>query len=97
MRTDLLLKYLCLVKSRSMAKNLCESGAVKIGERLARPSSNVTEGDRLTVEKHEGTLVFEVLQVPDKQLSRSAAPQYYERVRWTPREGIGLDDWEDDN
>ncbi|NIM19311.1 MAG: hypothetical protein GTO51_02920 [Candidatus Latescibacteria bacterium] len=96
MRIDLLLKYLCLVKSRSIAKSLCENGAIRIGVRRARPSSAVREGDRLTLELRGGSLLIEVLEIPKKQLSRSAAPQYYQRIEWTPRSTMDEEFWEED-
>ena len=91
MRIDLLLKYLCLVKSRSSAKNLCGKGDVHIDGRAVRPSATAKEGDRLTIINRSGTLEVKVLQLPDKQLSRALAPDYYERISWTSAEGIDLD------
>ena len=90
MRIDLLLKYLCLVKSRSSAKNLCGKGDVRIDGRAVRPSATVKEGDRLTIVDRRGTLEVKVLQLPIKQLSRALAPDYYERVNWTSAEDIDL-------
>jgi ribosomal 50S subunit-recycling heat shock protein len=95
MRIDLLLKYLCLVKSRSLAKILCDKGAVRIFERPVRPSSQVKEGDHITLETHRGTLIVEIHQLPNKQLSRVLAPTYYRRVAWAPRSDPDADFWED--
>lgn len=91
MRIDLLLKYLCLLRSRSSAKNLCDKGEVLIGGRAVRPSASVREGDRVTVVKPGGTLEILILRLPDRQLSRAAAPDYYERVSWTSAGEIDLD------
>ena len=91
MRIDLLLKYLCLVKSRSAAKSLCEKGGVLIGERAVRPSAAVKEGDRLTIVKGSETLEIKVLRIPDRQLSRAFAPDYYERISWTSSEEMDVD------
>ena len=44
MRVDLILKYLCLVKSRSIAKTLCEKHLVLINGEPARPSARVGAG-----------------------------------------------------
>jgi len=95
MRIDLLLKYLCLVKSRSIAKSLCEKGAVRIFERPVRASSQVREGDHISLETRGGTLVVEIQQVPQKQLSRALAPTHYRRIAWTPRGDPDADFWED--
>jgi ribosome-associated heat shock protein Hsp15 len=95
MRIDLLLKYLCLVKSRSSAKSLCDKGAVRIFERPVRPSSRVREGDHITLETRGGTLVVEIVELPGKQMSRALAPTCYRRVAWTPRGDPDADFWED--
>ena len=91
MRIDILLKFLCLLKSRSSAKNLCEKGDVRISGRAVRPSATVREGDRVTLVKRNDTLEVQIVRLPDKQLSRAIAPDYYERVSWTSSEGIDLD------
>jgi ribosome-associated heat shock protein Hsp15 len=91
MRIDLLLKYFCLVKSRSIAKNLCEKGAVLLGGRAVRPSTTVREGDRVAITKGGGTLEIEVLRIPEKQLSRTSAPDYYTRIQWASSAETDLD------
>ncbi len=95
MRIDLLLNYLCLAKSRSIAKSLCNDGAVRIGDRIARPSSHVREGEVLSLETRAGTRVLEVLRIPDRQLSKSLAPEYYREIRYTRRREAEFDDWEE--
>jgi len=80
MRIDLVLKYLCLVKSRSLAKSLCEQGRVLVGGHPARSSSTVRMGDRITVHFAHHALTFHLDDVPGKQLSKSDAPAYYHAV-----------------
>lgn len=84
MRVDLTLKYLCLVKSRSIAKSLCEKGFVLVDGRTVRPSAKAVPGNRITVRFRRRTLTFELLASPGKQLSKSAAVDYYRPVE-TPR------------
>ena len=80
MRIDLVLKYLCLVKSRSVAKNLCDQGRVLAGGHPGRSSAQVRMGDRLTVHFSQHTLTVRVDAVPEKQLSKSSALTYYHTV-----------------
>lgn len=80
MRVDLTLKYLCLVKSRSIAKALCEKRLVLVDGSPARPSTRVSAGGRITVHFRGRTLTIELLDVPHKQLSKTAAVDYYRRV-----------------
>jgi len=84
MRIDLALKYLCIVKSRSLAKALCDQGRVLVRGEPARSSLQLRAGDRVTVHfaGHSVTIMVDV--VPEKQLSKSNALTYYRSVE--PRE-----------
>lgn len=98
MRIDLALKYLCLVKSRSLARTLCQNGRVLVGGRPVRPSHRVGPGDRVTVHFRARDVTVELVEEPRKQLSRSAAVDYYRPVATPPgdtsseRDASGLDD-----
>jgi ribosomal 50S subunit-recycling heat shock protein len=86
MRIDLALKYLCLVKSRSIAKALCDNDLVLVDGEPVRPACRVDAGRRITVHFRRSTLTIELLDVPRKQLSKSAAVAYYRRVETPPAE-----------
>jgi ribosomal 50S subunit-recycling heat shock protein len=83
MRIDLVLKYLCLVKSRSVAKSLCERDRILVNDKPARSSAPVRAGDRVTVRFLNRALTLEIESVPEKQLSKSNAPAYYRLIRTT--------------
>ena len=91
MRIDLALKYLCLVKSRSVAKALCDKERVHVGGEAVRSSTPLHEGDRVTLHFPRRTLTVDIIQVPEKQLSKSKALQYYRRVELVRLDG-SLDD-----
>ena len=80
MRVDLVLKYLCLVRSRSSAKLLCSDDAILVNDRPVKPSTTVRIGDTITIHFSTRTLGLELLDVPGKQLSRSVAPSYYRKI-----------------
>jgi ribosomal 50S subunit-recycling heat shock protein len=80
MRVDLVLKYLGIVKSRSMAKTLCDRQRVLVAGKAVRPSAGVEEGDRITVQLRAKTFSVELVQVPRKQLSKTTAVDYYRPV-----------------
>lgn len=86
MRIDLVLKYLCLVKSRSIAKSLCEKERVLVNGTSVRPSSGVKAGDRVTVHYAAKSLTIELIETPEKQLSKSKALTYYRLHGSEPRE-----------
>jgi ribosomal 50S subunit-recycling heat shock protein len=80
MRIDLVLKYLCLVKSRSIAKSLCDDQRVFLNGAAVRSSATVRAGDRVTVHFARRSVSVEVETVPEKQLSKSNALTYYRSV-----------------
>ena len=45
MRVDLALKYLCLVKSRSSVKHLCDDDSVLVNEQPVKPAATLRTGD----------------------------------------------------
>ena len=47
MRLDLLLKQSGIIKRRTVAKSLAENGKISINGKVAKPSSEVKEGDIL--------------------------------------------------
>ena len=80
MRIDLALKYLCLARSRSSVKTMCGRDAIRVNGSATKASANLQENDRVTIERREGTLTYAILQIPDKQLSKVAAREYYRVV-----------------
>ena len=93
MRIDLTLKYLCLVKSRSIAKTLCEREAVLVNGKTVRPSAAVPEGARITIRFARNTKTIELLEIPEKQLSKSAALDYYRLVDTPNGERLPDEEW----
>lgn len=45
MRLDLFLKQTCLVKRRTIAKELAEKGRIFVNEKISKPSYDVKTGD----------------------------------------------------
>ena len=80
MRVDLALKYLCLAKSRSSVKTLCDKQLITINGRVAKPSATLHIDDTLTLELQSRQLTIRVVGIPGKQLSKSIAPSYYDVV-----------------
>lgn len=77
MRIDLALKYLCLAKSRSAVKTLCDKKTLWLNDREAKPSSTVHVDDRVRIETPSTVLVISFVEIPEKQLSKATAPAYY--------------------
>ncbi|UCG52622.1 MAG: RNA-binding S4 domain-containing protein [Candidatus Latescibacterota bacterium] len=80
MRIDLALKYLCILKSRSSAKHLCSDNAILVNDLPVKPSTSVRTGDKITIHFPNRILSIRLLEVPDKQLSKSTSPTYYQQI-----------------
>lgn len=81
MRLDLLLKNLCLVKSRARGKEAVSAGRVKVGGVTVKPSREIHQGEVLHIIYPSRELVIEVLELPLKQVSRKNATDYYSVIR----------------
>ena len=58
MRLDLVLKQAAIIKRRTVAKTLAENGHIEINGKISKPSSDVKEGDILTL--HLGKRLLKV-------------------------------------
>ena len=87
MRIDLALKYLCLAKSRSAVKTMCDMNAVNVNGRPAKPSSPLHVDDTVRITTPAWTLTISLLSIPEKQLSKTTAPAYYRVIERTRSQG----------
>ena len=60
MRLDLVLKLSGLIKRRTVAKELAERGRILINDRVAKPSSEVKDGDHLELHLGNRILLVEI-------------------------------------
>lgn len=81
MRADLLLKSLCLVRSRSQARRGCEEGFVRIGGRRIKPGAEIRAGDVIEIRYPNRILVVEIQEVPRQQVPRKERERFYRIVR----------------
>ena len=84
MRVDSLLKALCLVKTRTLARKGCETGSIKLNGRQVKPSGSVSAGDRLEIRYPDRVLVLEVTAIPEGQVSRKERSEYFRIIRESP-------------
>jgi ribosomal 50S subunit-recycling heat shock protein len=79
MRIDLCLSHFCLFKTRSQAGKACDEGRVFLNAEPARASRVVHTGDRIRFIDRLGRFEeeVEVLEVPEKQVSRPRARELY--------------------
>jgi len=81
MRIDLLLKYLCLVKSRSQARRGCDEGAIKLNGRRVSAHKEVRVGDVIEISYPSKELVVAIKEVPLRQISKKDRELYYSVIR----------------
>ncbi len=89
MRVDLLLKALCLVKTRNQGRKGCEAGCISVNGRSAKPSSEVRAGDVVEIRYPRKTMAIEVVEEPAGQVARRDCARYFRvlRERIEPGEG----------
>jgi ribosomal 50S subunit-recycling heat shock protein len=93
-RIDLLLKSLCLAKTRSQAHKGCDSGSVSINGRKAKPSTEVRAGDVVEIRHPRAVTAVEILEVPAGQVSRKDRDRYLRVIRETRIDtGVG-EEWD---
>lgn len=88
MRVDLFLKTARLVKRRSVAKELCEDGAVTVNGQSARPGREVKVGDRLVLSLWNRTLEVEIVEVPARAVSVKYSRELYHVIGEARRESV---------
>ncbi|HEY2866610.1 MAG TPA: S4 domain-containing protein [Pyrinomonadaceae bacterium] len=84
MRLDLFLKASRLVTRRSIAKQLCDAGRIKVNDLAARASKEIKVCD--TIELRRGkhlTVVRVAILPPSKQVRRDEAADLFEIVEDT--------------
>jgi len=80
-RIDLLLKALCLTKTRSQAHTGCEAGCISINGKKAKPSAEVRAGDVIEIRHPRRVMAVEILAVPAGQVARKDCAQFYRLLR----------------
>ena len=66
LRLDLFLKMSRLIKRRSLAKEICDAGCVRINGRMAKAGALVQVGDALTIDIRDRLMRVRVLRIPQR-------------------------------
>lgn len=78
MRIDKFLKITRLIKRRTVAKEACEKGRIQINGKVAKPGTEVSAGDILTIEMGSRTLKFRVKDLREHVKKEETADMYEE-------------------
>lgn len=80
MRLDKFLKISRLIKRRTVANDVSDSGRVLVNGIIAKPSKQIKEGDIIEILYSNRTVKIKILQVPQTAISVQQAPTLYEHI-----------------
>jgi len=81
MRIDQLLKKLCLIKTRSIAKKACDKNLVLINGKIVKASASVSADDIVEYSLYGYKNKVKILEVPQGNVSKNNAAEFYE-ILW---------------
>ena len=76
MRLDKYLKVSRIIKRRTVAKEACEGGRVSINDKVAKPSTDVKEGDIIIINFANRTLKAEIVNITEHVRKDDAKDMY---------------------
>lgn len=76
MRLDKYLKVSRIIKRRTVAKEISESGRILINEKLAKPSTKVKEGDIIQITFANRILKAKIINIADHVRKEDAKEMY---------------------
>ncbi|CCO08629.1 RNA-binding S4 domain-containing protein [Desulforamulus hydrothermalis] len=76
MRLDKFLKVSRIIKRRTLAKEVCDSGQVLVNNRVAKAGLEVKPGDQVAVNFGTRRLVVEILEIKETVPAKEAAGLY---------------------
>ncbi len=76
MRIDKFLKNARLIKRRTIAKEACDQGKIKINDKLAKPGSVVKKGDIVSMDFVSKVINIEILDIKEHVKKEEASDLY---------------------
>jgi ribosomal 50S subunit-recycling heat shock protein len=76
MRLDKYLKVSRIIKRRTVAKEACESGRVSINGKVAKPGTDVKEGDIIEIRFASKKLAARILNISEHVRKENAQAMY---------------------
>jgi len=84
-RIDKFIQLIRVIKSRKYSKLACEKGYVYVNDKKVKPSYRVKKGDRILIELVDRRIELEVLEIPDKNFSKSDIERYVKFISYTKK------------
>ena len=76
MRLDKFLKVSRIIKRRTVANEACSAGRVTINDKVAKPATDVKEGDIITIRFGERLFSAEIVDVREYATKQNADDMY---------------------
>lgn len=76
MRLDKYLKVSRIIKRRTVAKEVCESGRITINDKVAKPSTKIKEGDIIEIIFANRKLKAEIVNIAEHVRKEDAKAMY---------------------
>ena len=76
MRLDKYLKVSSIIKRRTVAKEACENGRVSINDKVAKPSTNINEGDIIEITFANRKLKARIINIAEHVKKENAKEMY---------------------
>ena len=80
MRLDKFLKVSRLIKRRTVANEVSDSGRIFVNDNPAKPAKQIKVGDIIKITYTNRTVSARVLKVPEGNVSVQEAPSLYELI-----------------
>lgn len=76
MRLDKYLKVSRIIKRRTVSKEACENGRVSINDKVAKPSTNINEGDIIEITFANRKLKARIINIAEHVKKENAKEMY---------------------
>ena len=80
MRLDKFLKVSRLIKRRTVANEISDTGRVYVNGNIAKPAKTLKVGDRIKIEYANKNVIVKVLVIPTGNVSVQQASELYEII-----------------
>ena len=88
MRLDVFLKRTGLIKQRSLAREICDEGHVRVDGRRAKAGKEIDCGRIITLDLRDQFLEIEVLSLPGRNYKREAGRVCYKTIEHEYRDRL---------
>ena len=82
MRLDVFLKRVGLIKQRTLAKQICDRGAVKVDGRKAKAGKEIGVGRTIEVRLRDEQIELRVADMPTRSYKRKAGEAFYDILKY---------------